>query len=459
MVIRLLLLASLTLLFAGCGEERATVRSDVSIFVSCDTNGWIVPCGCSAGQSGGLVKRASLFEKVATQDGSRDSTLILDVGGAASGVSDYHRLKLEAILNGELAMGLAVHNIGRSEAEFGVDVLRNLMEESSVPFVSANIRDGAGELIAPAYRIVESGQNKFAVIGVLDPGFKTGEIEISDPKQAVLDAIATIDGQADAVIVLAYLKQESLEQLARQVPEADLVLGGPTGQTIAPSKPAATWLASTTNKGKFVIHFRYMPNQDSIWDGEILEVSDDYAEDVAQVENLKEFYDVLGKADLLATETGLTRQIKRRQIQGKQFAGNANCRSCHVQDCSHWSSTKHAHAWDTLSKKFSHVDPYCQQCHTTGYGQTGGFMSVAKSKKMVNVGCESCHGPSVDHSANPKVRTTMVAADSCVGCHDRENSPAFNYDEYWKTITHGVKVSVTEVKPNPDQESTGAEDH
>lgn len=367
-------------------------------------------------------------------------------------------MKLDAIVKGEMEMGLAVHNIGRSELALGPDVLKTMMTESAVPFISANIKDKDGQPIAPAHRVVSVDQHRFAVIGVLAPKFKTVGVKISDPKQAVLDEVGKIGGDVDAIIVLAYLEQEALEQLAQQVPEVDLVLGGPTGQTMTPQKPAATWLASTTNKGKFVIHFRYTPQQAQRWSGQILEVSDDYLENSDQLDNLKAFYELLGEADLVATETGLKRQIKRQQIHGKQFAGNQNCQSCHVQDCSHWSSTKHAHAWETLTNKLSHVDPYCQQCHTTGYGQSGGFFSIAQSKTMVNVGCESCHGASADHAANPKTRTAMVATDSCVGCHDRENSPAFNYEEYWKTIKHGVKVTSTESQPNREQNPIAVED-
>ena len=54
------------------------------------------------------------------------------------------------------------------------------------------------------------------------------------------------------------------------------------------------------------------------------------------------------------------------------------------------------------------------------------------------VGCENCHGPSAAHVANPKTRTPFTAADQCVRCHDQENSPKFNYAEYWPRVKHGL---------------------
>ena len=53
--------------------------------------------------------------------------------------------------------------------------------------------------------------------------------------------------------MLAYLPEAELRQLAAELPEADLVVGGPTGQSIAPIRVGPTWLASATNKGKFLI--------------------------------------------------------------------------------------------------------------------------------------------------------------------------------------------------------------
>ena len=74
-----------------------------------------------------------------------------------------------------------------------------------------------------------------------------------------------------------------------------------------------------------------------------------------------------------------------------------------------------------------------------GYGLPGGFVSARRSPALVHVGCESCHGPSQAHARDEKVRTAYYARakDTCAGCHDRENSPKFAYDDYWERIKHG----------------------
>jgi hypothetical protein len=90
-----------------------------------------------------------------------------------------------------------------------------------------------------------------------------------------------------------------------------------------------------------------------------------------------------------------------------------------------------------LVEKGAHVDPYCQQCHTTGYGHDAGFVSVSVSPHLVHVGCENCHGPSSAHVANPKVKTPVHSSEQCIRCHDHENSPEFAYNVYWPKILHG----------------------
>ena len=72
------------------------------IVVSGDTAGWIVPCGCTANQSGGLARRARFVA-----DQSDHEVVLLDAGGAPAGTTPYHRVKFEAILRGEMAMGIA----------------------------------------------------------------------------------------------------------------------------------------------------------------------------------------------------------------------------------------------------------------------------------------------------------------------------------------------------------------
>jgi hypothetical protein len=138
-------------------------------------------------------------------------------------------------------------------------------------------------------------------------------------------------------------------------------------------------------------------------------------------------------------------------------AGTAECRRCHGGDHEPWQGTGHGRAWKTLADRGAHVDSYCQQCHTTGFGLPGGFVSAKRSPAHADVGCESCHGPSLAHAQRPETRTAFFsqARGQCTSCHDRENSPTFAYDSYWERIAHGSSANPPTV---PSRLPTGKQD-
>ncbi|MBI3861156.1 MAG: cytochrome c family protein [Planctomycetia bacterium] len=153
--------------------------------------------------------------------------------------------------------------------------------------------------------------------------------------------------------------------------------------------------------------------------------------------NLTRFREELGKIDFPADQTGFSPPLPAKLPADFHVAGTTACQVCHGEDCSSWSGSRHGHAWKTLLDKGSHVDPYCQHCHTTGYGLPGGFASLRTGSERVNVGCETCHGPSHAHARKPSIKTLYDARDRCVQCHDHENSPQFDYESFWSLIAHG----------------------
>ena len=161
--------------------------------------------------------------------------------------------KLTALLKGEVALGTAAHNLGAAEVALGPETLAALATDTGIPWVSANAHDASGKPLAPPVRL--SG-GRLAIVGVVSPKFATAAVRIDEPAEAVLRALGTVGGKYDAVVVLAYLPTDELEALAKSLPEVDVVVGGPTLQTIEPRCVGPTLLAAVTSKGKFIAHFR-----------------------------------------------------------------------------------------------------------------------------------------------------------------------------------------------------------
>lgn len=426
----------------GASGTAAQANRPWEVIVSADTAGWIVPCGCTSNQSGGLLRRGSMVEAARREA----DVLVLDAGGAPHGMSRYDRLKFAAVLRGELEMKVAAHNIGAAEAALGPDELRRLAAELKAPLVSTNVFAADGKPITETVRLVEVGARRAAVFGVLSPSLAPPGVKTIAPRDAVLSGVAKLATRTELIVVLAYAPEAELTALAEELPEVDLVVGGPTGQPVPPRKVGPTLVASATNKGKFLARFR-KEHPGAPWMGRIVEVDDKSVDEPQQKENLRRFYNELAALDLPAGDTSFVpaqvATTSARTNTQSMLAGTAACRKCHADDCRSWDASAHAHAWETLTASGSHVDSYCQQCHVTGFGRPGGFASVKQSLERVDVGCESCHGPSKTHALQPTVATGFVgaAADQCRRCHDRENSPKFDYDAYWKRITHGVAAA------------------
>ena len=360
--------------------------------------------------------------------GTDRNAVLLDVGGSAGGDSLYDREKFIAIVKGKQQMGLTVYNMGGTELKLGLEDLRAIKEELDAPFISANLRDAQGELVFPASKMVEVGDKRMLVVGVTSPSDSISEFEISASKDAILNVIDQNQGQFDHLVVLAYLPEQELRQLAAELPEADIVAGGPTGQSIAPERIGPVLMTSVTNKGKFAAHLQFNESQSGArWTGEVLEIDASLNDDADQLQNVKDFYAILEARDFSATETGFVPTQPINPPTGFRVANSIACLDCHGNDYHTWENSTHAHAWATLVKDGSHVDSDCQRCHSTGFGLPGGFVSAKRSLDRVNVGCESCHGPSQGHVDDPEIKTAFVARDLCTRCHDRENSPKFEF--------------------------------
>lgn len=434
------LLGGILIALAGC---RDSSNREVSIVIAGDTKGWITPCGCAANQSGGLARRATWL------DGARldRETVLLDVGGSAIGTSPYQQTRFQFLLEGLHQMKLDAHNIGASESAFSPTQLRAIGDQAKIQWLSSNLLDDQGQAVGSRVLRVERAGLKIDIAGVVDPAsVEHPDWRSMDPLQAIVRAFQNSD--ADVRIVLAYLDTQALKTLASSLPDVDYIVGGPTGQAITPTRTGNVTLLSATNKGKFLAHLHLAKSEKRFREvgTAIVEVKSDLAEDQDQIQNLDAYYDELAKQDFTSGKAGLVQAgilekgfaSDEGQIDHADYsiAGSQSCEKCHQPDNAIWHRSRHAHAWEVLQSKKAHFDPSCQQCHTTGYGLPGGFVSVAQSGERTSVGCENCHGPSQAHVNDPRKRTPFQAKQQCLSCHDHENSPVFQQDAYWAKIFH-----------------------
>ncbi len=130
------------------------------------------------------------------------------------------------------------------------------------------------------------------------------------------------------------------------------------------------------------------------------------------------------------------------------YVGSITCFGCHVTAFSWWRNHAHGVAYLTLQQRNKEYNLDCVGCHVTGYDQPGGSTVTHNlNRALVNVGCESCHGPGAAHAKDPeKVGILRDTPESmCLVCHTPEHSDLFDYEAYLKTLVvpgHGLPPMV-----------------
>jgi hypothetical protein len=129
------------------------------------------------------------------------------------------------------------------------------------------------------------------------------------------------------------------------------------------------------------------------------------------------------------------------------YVGSSNCVTCHPTASAAWAKSLHARAFATLIERQADADPKCIGCHTTGLGRFSGYRREYGRTNLVDVGCESCHGPGSLHLRQYEGDQTInfafrpLGAGDCQKCHYGEFSRPFNWDEFWPLIRHGKESS------------------
>ncbi|MBW2108874.1 MAG: cytochrome C [Deltaproteobacteria bacterium] len=118
----------------------------------------------------------------------------------------------------------------------------------------------------------------------------------------------------------------------------------------------------------------------------------------------------------------------------KTYVGAKACEECHEEEYEHYEKfAKKAHSYShikTMKKGLTEAEfRSCFECHTTGYGQPGGFKSEQETPDLKNAGCETCHGPGSVHveTQDPEDIKASLTDEECGRCHNSERVKAFGY--------------------------------
>lgn len=146
-----------------------------------------------------------------------------------------------------------------------------------------------------------------------------------------------------------------------------------------------------------------------------------------------------------------------------EYLGVKKCKACHFKQYKSWKKTSMAKSFENLkpgvkaeAKKKAGLDPEkdytndesCLKCHTTGYGEPGGFKNIDDTPKLAGVQCESCHGPGSNYrkimKKNKKYKLSEVKdagivipsedEKGCLECHGEESPFNEKVDPKYKFV-------------------------
>jgi thiol-disulfide isomerase/thioredoxin len=121
-----------------------------------------------------------------------------------------------------------------------------------------------------------------------------------------------------------------------------------------------------------------------------------------------------------------------------KYHGTRTCGACHQYEVEAWSLSHHSIAWNTLQKIKADKKPECVGCHVTGHQKPQGWQGEA-DHHLVDVGCESCHGPGGPHDGERDDANT-----TCTQCHDAKHSIAFSLEKGLPLIDHFHTVAMSD---------------
>jgi hypothetical protein len=501
-------------------------KPDTALVLTGQMHGYLLPCGCSHPQIGGLERRYNFLQMLRDKGWS---LLPLDIGDVAQKESAARLPNFQGLIKyrysmiGMDLMGYKGVGLGEYEAALPIDkALGEILNSKAPPVFAGNLPSIKEVGLAKDWDLIESNQVKVAVTAIIgshtEAHIKDNTLKFSKS----VDALTAIGKEMDAKkpdyrVVLyhgcltcgkwAQGKESEPVEMAKAFPWIDTIICL-TSESEPPLNPTVikhangrtTTILGVGHKGRYVGVlglYRKGAAIETKWD--VVLMTEDFKtppEKAAQqpiVAMMEEYTKELRDHRFPDEKTGqkktyleMAPQLKHPSqlafpgvtpvyVGHEKFPEIADkderakkelvCASCHRKAYDVWKSTPHSHAYQTLldaknpgNRQF---DPECIVCHTVGYGYESGYRTAARTPKLMDVSCESCHGPCSEHVKKPddakwypiinpfrapedekpadKAKRHGRIGEFCMKCHDLDNDVTWSmvgFPAKWKIVFH-----------------------
>lgn len=405
------------------------------------TEGHLEPCGCFIGQSGGLPRRATVISSIRAQG---FSPLLVDLGGIlptkepkmkesvlstatspndvvaetlpVNGVHPLDQLRTQKVLESMRLLKYEALVPDKTDMNFGEDFVTDTLAHQEFPLLTANTKELEGNVEPVLMRSV--GDKKVAVLGL-------SSLPLQDTN--VLDRLLPeIQKQADFIVILSNLSPKANRTIAENYQDISAILSHGTGET---EEIGNVVLAYSGSNGETL--GALLLNTDDLLGvaAQQIALTEEVEDDPQTRELLQDFYkQVADDPQLQASGERLFSDEALEQDTLSGYVGSQACATCHRNEFDQWAHTSHATAFNTLLTVGKQFYSECVSCHVTGFRyETGYQIGNQDRESLVDVGCETCHGPGKQHITTPlttNIRGT-VKQQVCMECHTPSHSPGF----------------------------------
>ena len=517
-------------------------KPDFVIVITGQTYGYLQKCGCSDPQKGGLERRFNFIDGFKAHG---IEVIPLDVGDVAPHLNgdytiqrDQALLKYKTAMTAMKAMGYRAVGIGQEEFNWQLHAVLgefSLQANNETPKVLAanlsnkkdNFPNGKLEPMIHDFEMIATRSRlNVGVVGIVgDPVINEVKkidkgIAFAPNSAAVLtDTLKTMMQQPtkpNLAVLLYNGPVELAEKAARAFPQFRIVAcltdqAEPPNEAKLLQDPKDARLNTMIvrvghkgqnvgvvgvfkdNKGSFELKYQRVAMTPEF------ESPEGKEKDNPAIQELERYSQLVKARDFLSKQRKGAHPLQASNPKAS-FVGSQACMICHNDHGNSWqvyAGSKHSHAYaalENIAKKPSlrNFDPECIRCHTVGYDYNSGFVDTVKTPQLINVGCESCHGPGSQHVSNPlnkkfalelspwktngegqlpsvdklkayyeekdrvkqqKILTpaeyqTMLRADrTCQTCHNQDNDPHFKFEVFWPKVVHAKKPNGPNVGP------------
>lgn len=155
--------------------------------------------------------------------------------------------------------------ISASDIDSGKKFLEETLE-NNFPWVSANLIDENGQLVAQPYILKTVNSLRIAIIGLTEPSQTPGQYVAVDPTASLTTLVKELTGQSDIIILLSNLPGETNQNIASQFSDIDIIISSDKSLgKMAPKEVNNTLITQSSSRGKYLGKLEIEWNYGETW--------------------------------------------------------------------------------------------------------------------------------------------------------------------------------------------------